>query len=246
MNLIITLDKNNIKINGGSYLRNSFRIIELKDVDIEKLKNLNYDYVYLFLFGNFEINKNLPNCQNNDYGIFCVSNKAFPSFFCLKRSFFEVFCIIIGNNIMTKTGETLEIKNHFRCREEDITYKITKFSDFVSMNVNNTDDYTPPILSTLNAERTSVQLLNKFSLLDFCSADIKESCFNFIMGELNDYQKKFLEENLYNKVSSVYFISKWCSDKILKYLKDNPYTVPEDYISKIEENFIYGDKSDLE
>ena len=58
MNLIITLDKNNIKINGGSYLRNSFRVIELKDVDIEKLKNLNYDYVYLFLFGNFEINKN--------------------------------------------------------------------------------------------------------------------------------------------------------------------------------------------
>lgn len=244
MNLIITLDKNNIKINGGSYLRNSFKIIELKDFNFEVVKNINYDYVYLFLFGNFEINKNLPNCKNNDYGVFCVSDKVFPSFFCLKKNFFEIFCIIIGNGIITKTGETIELKNHFCCRKEDLTYKITKFSDFISLLANSTDDYVPSFFSGLIPETVSVQLLNKFNLLSFCSEDIKEDCFNFIMSGLNNYHKKFLEENLYNIVSSLYFIEKKCSEKILNYLKNNPYEVPEDYGKN--ENFIYGDKSDLE
>ena len=97
MNLILTLDKNNIKINGGSYLKNSFKIIELKQVSLEKLQSINYDYVYLFTFGEFEINNNLPTCQNNDYGIFCISKKRFPAFFCLKKSFFEIFWSIISS-----------------------------------------------------------------------------------------------------------------------------------------------------
>lgn len=245
MNLIITLDKKNIKINGGSYLKNSFKIIELKDFNFEAIKNINYNYVYLFLFGNFEINKNLPDCKNNDYGVFCISDKTFPSFFCLRKNFFEIFCIIIGNNIITKTGETLELKNYFCCRNGDLIYKITKFSDFISVYTNSTDDYVPSFFSGLTPETVSVQLLNKFNLLSFCSDDIKEDCFNFIMNGLNDYHKKFLEKNLYNKISSLYFIEKKCSESILNYLKNNPYEVPEDYIEE-NKNFIYGDKSDLE
>ena len=54
--------------------------------------------------------------------------------------------------------------------------------------------------------------------------------------------------------TSTYFISKGCSEKIKKFLKDNPYEVPEDYYGpdkkKYDEdyknNFIYGDKNDLE
>lgn len=244
MNLIITLDKNNIKINGGSYLKNSFKVIELKNLNFEVIKNINYNYVYLFLFGEFEINKNLPDCKNNDYGIFCISDKVFPSFFCLRKKFFENFCII-GNSIVTKTSETLEIKNHFCCRKEDLTYKITKFSDFISIYTNNTDNYVPSFFYGLAPETTSTQLLNKFSILSFCSDDIKEDCFNFIMNDLNGYQKKFLDGNLYNMISSIYLIDKECSENILNYLKNNPYEVPEDYIEE-NKNFIYGDKSDLE
>lgn len=245
MNLIVTLDKNNIKINGGSYLKNSFKIMELKEITIDKIKNLNCEYVYLFLFGDFEINGNLPNCRNNDYGVFCISDKVFPSFFCLKKSFFEVFCIIIGDSVITKTGETLEIKNHFRGHGEDVKYTITKFSDFVSMTFNNAEDYIPPFFSSRVAESTSILLLNKFNLLSFCSKDIREDCFNFIMEGLDNYQKKFLEENLYNRVSSLYFIERWCSEKILKYLKNHPYDVPEDYNVE-NDQYIYADKSDLE
>ena len=65
------------------------------------------------------------------------------------------------------------------------------------------------------------------------------------MNDLNGYQKKFLEGNLYNMISSLYLIEKECSENILNYLKNNPYEVPEDYIEE-NKNFIYGDKSDLE
>ena len=255
MNLILTLDKNNIKINGGSYLKNSFKIIELKQVSLEKLQSINYDYVYLFTFGEFEINNNLPTCQNNDYGIFCISKKRFPAFFCLKKSFFEIFYIMLGSSIITKTCETLDIKNYFCCKtDNEVIYKITKFSDFVSMTFNSSSDFVPVEITGLKAENLSFKLFNIFSMLEFCDKSIYDSCFELAMNSLNNYQKKFLEDNLYNMTTSTYFISKNCSEKIKKFLKDNPYEIPEDYYGpdkkKYDEdyknNFIYGDKSDLE
>ena len=245
MNLIITLDKNNIKINGGSYLKNSFKIIELKDLSLEKIKSINYDYVYLFLFGKFEINKNLPDCCNNDYGVFCLTEKIFPAFFCLKKSFFEVFFIIIGDSVITKTGENLEFKNIFTCHKGDINYKIEKFNDFISLLFNASDSFVPVVILPKSADMLSNQLFNKFSMLEFCDKSIYDSCFNFIMNSLNNYQKKFLDDNLYNRNGSIYFINKKCSEQIKDYFKKNPYTIPEDYAGK-NENFIYGDKSDLE
>lgn len=255
MNLILTLDKNNIKINGGSYLKNSFKIIELKEINLEKIKSINYDYAYLFTFGEFEINNNLPTCQNNDYGVFCISKKRFPAFFCLKKSFFEIFYIMLGSSIITKTSETLDVKNYFCCKDDnEVVYKITKFSDFVSMAFNNTSGFIPVEIAGLKAENLSFKLFNIFSMLDFCDENIYNSCFELAINSLDNYQKKFLEDNLYNKSTSTYFINKKCSEKIKKFLKDNPYEVPKDYYGSDEKkynndyknNFIYGDKSDLE